>query len=224
MTLERDRIEVPDKGAISAVLTPPGGEHRWLFVYAPGASANIDDPFAIFASRELAAAGVGVLRFQFLYKERGRGGPDPNDVLEATWRAVLDRAREHARPQGLRIVIGGRSMGGRIASHIVAAGDEVDALALFAYPLRPPGKPQQRRDEHLARIKVPTLFCSGTRDAFGSAAELQAASGLVAGSRLHLLEGADHGFNVPKSSGRRREDVWRECCDVLTEFLTDLSP
>ena len=223
MTAERERVEVPGKGSVSAVLTPAEGGGGWLFVYAPGASANIDDPFALYASRVLPAAGIGVMRFQFLYKERGRGGPDPNNVLEATWGAVLSRAREHAAAAGLRVAVGGRSMGGRIASHIVAAGEPVDAVALFAYPLHPPGKAEQRRDEHLPRIKAPALFCSGTRDAFGSPEELTAATALVAGSRLHLLEGADHGFNVPKSTGRKREDVWRECCEVLIGFLGDIA-
>jgi predicted alpha/beta-hydrolase family hydrolase len=163
----------------------------------------------------LPEQGVGVMRFQFPYRERGRGGPDSNAVLEATWRAVLERGREHE----VRIVAGGRSMGGRIASQVAAAGESVDALALFAYPLHPPNRPDQRRDSHLGQITVPALFCSGTRDGFAAPDELREAAALLPNAALHLLEGADHGFGVPKSTGRKKEDVWREACEALAEFL-----
>ena len=101
-------------------------------------------------------------------------------------------------------------MGGRIASQVVAQGTAVEALALFAYPLHPPGSPDRRRDKHLPEISVPTLFCSGTRDSFGSPNELKQAASTVGRSRVHLLEGADHGFRILKSSGRTEEDVWEE--------------
>ena len=91
-------------------------------------------------------------------------------------------------------------MGGRIASRSSREGVKVDALALFAYPLHPPGKPEQLRTEHLPAIKVPALFCSGTNDAFGAPDELKAAAKLVRRSKVHLLDGADHGFAVRKSS------------------------
>ena len=105
---------------------------------------------------------------------------------------------------GVPVAIGGRSMGGRIASAVVASGVEVDALALFAYPLHPPGRPDQTRDGHLAAIGVPTLFCSGTRDAFATPEELNAAAAKVSAARFHIMEGADHGYSVLKSSGRSR--------------------
>jgi predicted alpha/beta-hydrolase family hydrolase len=136
-------------------------------------------------------------------------------VLEATWREAIEQARD----TGKRGVAGGRSMGGRIASQVVAQGAAVDGLVLFAYPLHPPGRAAQARTEHLSRIGAPTLFCSGTRDAYGSPEELDAAVALVPGARLHLLEGADHGFNVLKSSGRTRQDVWAEATQALIEFV-----
>ena len=129
---------------------------------------------------------------------------------------------EAVRAPGLRLVVGGRSMGGRIASHVVAQGVEVDALALFAYPLRPPWRPEQLRDGHLADISLPTLFCSGTRDAFAAPDELRAASSRVVTSSVHLLEGADHGFSALKSSGRTRGDVWDEAIDAMLEWLRDV--
>jgi uncharacterized protein len=214
------RIEFSSSASVSGLLTEAGAGERWLFVYAPGAGSNLSDPFAAFAARVLPDAGVDVLRFQFPYQETKRGGPDSNAVLEATWRAVIDEARKLAGER--RLAVGGRSMGGRIASQVVAAGAAVDALALFAYPLHPPGRPQQMRDAHLGAMAAPALFCSGTRDAFGSPAELADAAAKAKGSKVHLLEGADHGFAVAKASGRQREDVWREACDVLAGFLLDL--
>jgi hypothetical protein len=122
----------------------------------------------------------------------------------------------------VRLIVGGRSMGGRIASMVVAAGEEVDGLALFAYPLHPPGQPERLRAEHLPKIAVPTLFCSGTRDAFASPEELRAAAKKVKRSTVHLLDGADHGFSVPKTSGRAKEDVWTEATQALLDWLSSL--
>ena len=187
----------------------------WLFVYAPGAGSNVHDPFGVYACRTLATDGIASVRFQFPYMEAGKRGPDPPHVLEAAWRAVI----EAVRTPGVRLVVGGRSMGGRIASQVVAQGGEVDALALFAYPLHPPGRPLQLRDQHLPAVEAPTFFCSGTNDAFASPDELSAAASKVRLSTIHLLNGADHGFAVPKSSGRTREDVWAEAVATLLDWL-----
>ena len=135
-----------------------------------------------------------------------------------TWRSVIQEVRRGAR----KLCVGGRSFGGRIASHVVPEGIELEALSLFSYPLHPPGNPARPRDQHLPAIVVPTLFCSGTRDSFASPEELRAAAKKVEKSKLHLLEAADHGFAVPKSSGRTREDIWREAVTVLSEWLDDI--
>ena len=212
-------VAVSADRTVTALTTQPEGESaRWLFVYAPGAGSNVHDPFGAHACHRLAAEGFSSVRFQFPYTEDGRRRPDRTSVLEETWRRVIDAVRA----PGLRLVIGGRSMGGRIASHVVAQGVEVDALALFAYPLRPPWRPEQLRDGHLADISVPTLFCSGTRDAFAAPEELRAASSRVVDSSVHLLGGADHGFSVLKSSGRTRADAWDEAIDAMLEWLRDL--
>jgi predicted alpha/beta-hydrolase family hydrolase len=212
-------IEVPGAGAITTIESPAEGKNAgWTFVYAPGAGSNVHDSFGTFACRELASRGVRCLRFQFPYQEAKRKSPDKNDVLEATWLAVLDAARDDNR-----LVIGGRSMGGRIGLQVVAKGARADALALFAYPLHPPGRPDNRRDAHLPDIRVATLFCSGTRDAFASPEELEAAANLVPRASVHMLDGADHGFTVTKSSGRTKDDVWREAVDAMWEWLKGLS-
>ncbi|HEX5479363.1 MAG TPA: alpha/beta family hydrolase [Dehalococcoidia bacterium] len=208
------RIKVGSEQTIRAVTTAARGA-RWWLVYAPGAGSNIDDPFGRYLADELPPHGVAVVRFQFPYQEAGRSGPDRPPVLEATWRAVLDGVRA----PGVRLCAAGRSMGGRIASQVVATGERVDALALFAYPLHPPVKPEQRRDEHLPAIGVRTLFCSGTRDNFATIDELRAAAGKMKRARIHVLEGADHGFSVLKSSGRTRPEVWAEATAALMDFL-----
>jgi predicted alpha/beta-hydrolase family hydrolase len=160
------------------------------------------------------------VRFQFPYQERGKRSPDRPEVLEATWLAVI----EALRPESGRLVAGGRSMGGRIASQVVAKGAGVDALALFAYPLHPPGRPDQVRDSHLVEITAPVLFCSGTNDAFASPDELRMAAAKTRRSTVHLLEAADHGFKAPKSSGRTQIEVWAEAIKVMLGWLASLAP
>ena len=211
------KIAVPDIGTVSALQTD-AARGRWTFVYAPGAGSNLNDPFGAYLSRELPARGVTVVRFQFPYMEAGRSGPDRPPVLEATWRAVIEAVRGPRR----NVVVGGRSMGSRIASQVVVQGTKVDALALFAYPLHPPGKPEQLRIEHLPKLKLPALFVSGTRDAFGSPDEIKAAAKKVRGSQVHFLEGADHGFAVKKSTGRTKDDVFAEAVGVFGDWLQTL--
>jgi predicted alpha/beta-hydrolase family hydrolase len=212
-------VDVPGAGAVTAIESAAGAEViGWTFIYAPGAGSNVHDVFGTFACRALAECGVRGVRFQFPYQEAKRRSPDHAPVLEATWCAVVEAVRDESR-----LVIGGRSMGGRIGSQVVAQGVAVDALALFAYPLHPPGKPEQRRDAHLSSIGVPTFFCSGTNDAFASPDELQEAAALIPVATVHHLEGADHGFAVRKATGRSREDVWNEGVDAMWEWLSQLS-
>jgi predicted alpha/beta-hydrolase family hydrolase len=208
------RIAITEASAVTAVRTPAKAA-RWTFVYAPGAGSNIHDPFGAHAARQLETRGVTTVRFQFPYMQAARRSPDRPPVLEAAWRAVIGAVRDPKT----RLVVGGRSMGGRIASMVVAAGVPVDAVALFAYPLHPPGKPDQLRREHLGAIRAPALFVSGTNDAFGAPDELRAVVKKLKLAKLHLLDLADHGFSVPKSSGRTREDVWEEAVAALTAWL-----
>lgn len=213
------RIEVPGRGSVSAIATAPEGDNAdWTFAYAPGAGSNVHDPFGTYACRALAARGFTSFRFQFPYQEGGKRGPDRPQVLEDTWTAAIDLFR----PPAGRLAVGGRSMGGRIASQVVAKGTTVDAVVLFAYPLHPPGRPDNRRVEHLPNLAVPTFFCSGTNDAFASPSELREAAGLVPNASVHLLDHADHGFNVPKSSGRTRQDIWTEATLAAAEWLLSL--
>jgi predicted alpha/beta-hydrolase family hydrolase len=213
----RFKVEVEGAGQASVLRTAPASAPRLLFIYAPGAGSNLGDAFGGYCASRLPDEGIECWRLQFPYMEARRRAPDRTPVLEATWRAVI----EETSASGVPVVAGGRSMGGRIASQVVAQGTAVSGLALFAYPLHPPGKPEQRRVAHLAAIDVPTLFCSGTRDAFASPDELAEAAALIKGSTVHLLEGADHGFATLKSSGRSREDIWAEAVESCLAFLDE---
>lgn len=216
MAEENILIQVREGVTVSAVrVLAEDGTAKAVFVYAPGAGSNINDPFGEYLSPRLADTGFSTLRFQFPYMEAGKRRPDQPKLLKETWRQVI----ASVEAEGIRTFIGGRSMGGRIASQVVAQGCRVDGLALFAYPLSPPGNPSKRRDEHLPRVDVPTLFCSGTRDNFAGPDQLKEAAALVPRSTVHLLDGADHGFAVLKSSGRTREDVWSEAAGHLLDWL-----
>ena len=221
MTEQFFEVTVGD-GKISALTTPADGQTAWEhFIYVPGAGSNINDGFGRYLANRLLASGITTVRFQFPYMEAGKRRPDSPRLLESTWREVIETVRLEVSGAS-KIVAGGRSMGGRIASQVVVQDTAVDALALFAYPLRPPGNPERVRNGHFPNIGIPTLFCSGTRDSFGTPEELKAAAAEVSNSTVHLLEGADHGFAVLKSTGKSREDGWSEAVDALLDWLQPL--
>jgi predicted alpha/beta-hydrolase family hydrolase len=156
--------------------------------------------------------------FNFPYAESRRRIPDPPAVLEATVAAVADRVR--GLPGVERIVLGGKSMGGRIASQAVAQGTPADALVFLGYPLHPPGRPERLRDAHLPSITVPMLFLQGTRDAFARWDLIEAVVGrLGAQACLERIEDADHSFAVPKRSGRTSADVEADLLGRLEAWL-----
>ena len=190
----------------------------WTMIYAPGAGSNLRDGFGARLAEALPANRVSLVRFQFPYQEAGLRRPDSPQRLLSTWRNVLESSME----SGVRVAIGGRSLGGRIASMLASEDAAADALALFAYPLHPPKRPDKARTEHLPRIACPTLFCSGTRDLFATPDELATAAALVPGAHVHMLDAADHGFSPLKSSGRTREHVWDEAAATLLDWLSGL--
>ena len=216
--MESPVAETPDSAGGVSVLRNAVEGAGWTFVYAPGAGSNLRDPFGQRLAERLPEAGISLVRFQFPYQEAGSRRPDGPATLLATWRAVL----ESSRSDGTRIAIGGRSLGGRFASMLASEDGGVDALGLFAYPVHPPGRPERLRTAHLPAIACPALFCSGTRDSYATPDELAAAAALVPDARVHLLDGADHGFATLKSSGRSREDVWAEAAGVLVGWLGGL--
>lgn len=189
-----------------------------LFVCAHGAGGSLHDRGTLAASRAIQAAGVGVLRFNFPYRERSSGRPDPMPVLMESMASVVALARDEVAPS--RLIIGGRSMGGRAASILAANGFPCDGLLLLAYPLHPAGQPARLRDAHLGDIRCPVLCVNGTRDALCDRALMERALQSVRTTwTMHWLEGADHSFHVLKSSGRTDAEVLREATDATRAWL-----
>ncbi|HVE95272.1 MAG TPA: alpha/beta family hydrolase [Acidimicrobiales bacterium] len=181
----------------------------------PGAGASRDQPSLIAIDEALTAAGLVVERMDFPYRKAGRKAPDrPPVLLEAVREGAAKlAARAGAAPDEL--LLGGRSMGGRICSMAVAEGLRAAGLLLISYPLHPPGKPEQLRTAHFVDIKVPCLFVSGTRDAFGTAEELETATRAIPASVAHeWIDGGDHGL-------RRKDDAVRIAVSGWLEALSD---
>lgn len=193
-----------------------------LFICAHGAGGSMSDRATLAAANELRQRGLGVVRFNFLYKERGSGGPDPMPKLMETYAAVVAHVQRELGPRR-PLVIGGRSMGGRAASMLAAEGFDADGLLLLAYPLHPPGKPDKLRDAHLPRITMPVLCFNGTRDAFCTPALMERVLKTVTTRwEMHWLEGADHSFHVLKSSGRNDAAVVTEVGTATATWLGTL--
>lgn len=192
-----------------------------LFVCAHGAGGNKSDRGMLAASRAVQAAGAGVLRFNFPYRERKSGRPDPMPVLKECLASVVARARDEVGPS--RLIIGGRSMGGRAASMLAAEGFECDGLLLLAYPLHPAGQQEKLRDAHLKDIRCPVLCVNGTRDPLCDQGLMERALTSVRTSwTMHWLAGADHSFHVLKSSGRSDADVMGEVTTTVGAWLENL--
>jgi predicted alpha/beta-hydrolase family hydrolase len=169
---------------------------------APGAGAGADHPSLVALDHAAGARGLTVSRIDFPYRLAGRRRPDPQPVLLATIRDRATALAASLRVTGDQLVLGGRSMGGRICSEAVSAGLPAAGLVLISYPLHAPGRPDRPRIAHLPALSVPCLFVSGTRDAFGSPEELEAATAMIAGPVTHAwIPGGDHGLR------RRDEDV-----------------
>lgn len=178
-----------------------------LFVCAHGAGGSLSDKGMLATAAALRSAGIGVVRFNFIYKEKGDRRPDFMPKLMDTVTAVVERVRSELRsvPESRadRLLIGGRSMGGRAASMLAARGFEAAGLLLLAYPLHPAGKPEQLRDAHLPQIRLPVLCFNGTRDPLCTPALMERAlTTVTAPWQMEWVEGADHSFHVLKSSGR----------------------
>jgi predicted alpha/beta-hydrolase family hydrolase len=202
----------------SAVFEPADGKERAVFVCAHGAGGNMNDRSMLNLAKVLRAQGLSVVRFNFLYKEKKSRSPDKMPKLQECFSAVVDRTRSEVKPK--KLIIGGRSMGGRAASMMAAENFDCDALMLFAYPLHPPGQPEKLRDAHLPSIKVPVICFNGTRDAFCTKSLMEKALASVTTDwSMHWIEGADHSFHVPKSSGRTDADVMAEVGAATKEWL-----
>jgi len=207
----------------SAVFEPAtgGAEAGVVFVCAHGAGGNMNDRGLVQTANALRERGLGVVRFNFVYKEKKSGRPDPMPRLKECYAAVVARARQELNPKTL--IIGGRSMGGRAASMLAADGFECDGLLLLAYPLHAPGRPDQLRDAHLPAIKVPVICFNGTRDPFCTPSLMEEVLKRVTTKwEMHWVEGADHSFHVPRASGKTDVQVLTEIADASRAWLSGI--
>jgi predicted alpha/beta-hydrolase family hydrolase len=182
-------------------------------VLAHGAGAGQTHPFMVSFARGLNARGVDVTTFDFPYMQQRRHVPDKAPVLERAFRDAIERVRV----PGGRLFIGGKSMGGRIATHLGAQGiDDVAGIIALGYPLHPPGKPEQLRDAHLPAIRIPVLIVQGERDAFGTPEELKPVlARMTADVTLHVVERGDHSLSRGKGA-QNYDDV----LDVVSGWMT----
>ncbi len=170
----------------------------------------------------IASRGLDVLTFDFLYSHAKRRVPDRPDVLEATWRAAVEAVRALPTPRVLPLFIGGKSMGGRIATQVAAQGGlgELTGLVLLGYPLHPPGRPEKLRVAHLPKIRVPALFIQGSRDTFGTPAELSPfVDSIPGGGRIFAIEGGDHSLAPPKRGPDSLPAVMARVADEIVRFV-----
>ena len=210
-------------GEVSGLLLRPK-DARLLYVLAHGAGAGMRHPFLESISQRLAEQGIATLRYQFPYMERRSRRPDPPAVAAATVRAAVAEAARIA--PDLPLVAGGKSFGGRMTS--TAQAEEplrgVRGLVFLGFPLHPPGRPDDKRAEHLAHVQVPMLFLQGTRDDFAALKLLQPlVKRLGKRATLHLVEGGDHSFRVLTKSGRSEGEVMREVVSTIVEWADGLS-
>ena len=209
-------------GDVSGLLLRPN-DARLLYVLAHGAGAGMRHPFLEVVAQRLAERSIATLRYQFPYMEQRSRRPDPPAVAAATVRAAVAEAVRVA--PGLPLVAGGKSFGGRMTSTAQAEAPlaGVRGLVFLGFPLHPPGRPSDKRAEHLAQVQIPMLFLQGDRDEF---ADLKLLKPMVKrlGERatLHLVEGGDHSFHVLKRSGRTDAEVMAELVATIVAWTAGI--
>jgi predicted alpha/beta-hydrolase family hydrolase len=200
-------VQVPPSGATTAILyRAERDDVGATLILAHGAGADQRSRWIVDYARALSSIGLDIVTFNFLYTEQHRRLPDRKPRLESCYRAVIEASRQEVASARLLLVIGGKSMGGRIATQVAAADPDLDVagLVLLGYPLHPPGKPAERRDAHLAAVGRPMLFVQGSRDAFGTPIELAPVlETLAVRATLHIVEGGDHSFTVSRDRTRQ---------------------
>ena len=207
---------------------PKRGADRAVLL-AHGAGTDMTAASLTVVADALASAGIPSLRFNYPYRSAGKNAPDRPKVLDAATREAAGELAKRAKLPPERLVLGGRSMGGRYCSMVVGAADDplpALGLLLLGYPLHAAGKPEQQRVEHFPRLHVPVLFVSGTRDSLaGKDALVTAAKAIKAKKgqvKFHWLETADHGYRPLKSSGRSVADINAEVGAAAVEWVSAL--
>jgi hypothetical protein len=224
MQVEPVSIPVGDKQKVSGVLTIPDGyTGQRGVIFAHGAGNDMNQPLLMFLAGRMAQAGYLTLRFNFIYKEQGKKTPDRPEVLDRTWEAAYEFLHSHPHYRPELIMGAGKSMGGRIASQMVAAGKLPLARLIFlGYPLHPAGRKDQLRDQHLYAIKIPLLFFAGTRDPLCDLELLhRVLAHLQAPWQLEVIEGGDHSFNLPQTARLNPEAIYDSILHKSLEWLSE---
>jgi hypothetical protein len=216
-----------EAGATTTALVYPAatGPATAALILGHGAGAGQRSAFMVDFAHALSALGLDVVTFNFLYTERGRKIPDRAPALEACYRSVIDAVGAHLTSARAALFIGGKSMGGRIATQVAAADPALPlaGLVLLGYPLHPPGKPDQRRDKHLPAIHRPMLFVQGTRDAFGTPGELAPIIGeLQPPPRLHAVAQGDHSLKLSRKDPAAQAKVFEDVQRAIVSFVSSV--
>jgi predicted alpha/beta-hydrolase family hydrolase len=208
-------------GDVSAVLQRPDDAFA-LIVVAHGAGAGLDHWFMKAIADRLAVRGLAVLRYNFPFTEHGKKRPDHQPKLLKTVRSAHARALEVA--DGLPVFEGGKSMGGRMTTLVAAAGDleGTSGLVFFGFPLHSPAKPGVERAAHLPDVAMPMLFLQGSRDALARLELLEPVLEPLPDATLHVIDQANHGFHVPKRTGRTDDDVLDELADIAVDWTRSM--
>jgi predicted alpha/beta-hydrolase family hydrolase len=200
----------------------PAATSDAALILGHGAGGGQRSTFMVDFARGLSARGIDVITFNFLYTEQGRRIPDRAPALESCYRAVIDASRAEVDSARRSLFIGGKSMGGRIATQVAAAdpGLPLAGLVLLGYPLHPPGKPAERRDKHLPAIARSMLFVQGSRDAFGTPDELASAIGaLQPPPTLHVVAQGDHSFKVSRKDAAAQAAIYAALQQVIASWI-----
>ncbi len=222
--IERKLTVKPDSDITSVWAIPENYANQSAVILAHGAGNDMHHPFISFIHEALAKCGNLSVKFNFPYKEKGRKAPDRMPTLLAALKTVVDAVRTDPELAPQHLFLAGKSMGGRAASLLVAEGENCDGLIFLGFPLHPPGKPDQRRADHLQQIDCPMLFFQGTRDRLCDLELLhQVLEKLSAKVTVYEIEGGDHSFKVLKRLGRSEQEVWEEiataCCAWINAHL-----
>ena len=224
MVNETTSIKIKGKGKVSAVLSGPdqlGVSNKTGVIFAHGAANDMHNSLIVAVADSLAMAGYTTLRFNFPYKEKGKKSPDPESTLIRAWQGAVSHLLNNDRFPVNRVVAAGKSMGGRIASQMVAADQmAVEALIFLGYPLHAPGRIDKLRDSHLYKIKKRLLFFAGTRDPLCNLEKLGEVLRRLPGPYdLEIVDGGDHSFKLPKSSSKSKELVYQQIAEKCLQWL-----
>jgi uncharacterized protein len=189
-------------------------------ILAHGAGAGQQSTFMTSFATAFAELGVDAITFNFLYTEQRRRIPDRRPALEACYASVIQAVKSELGGT-MPLFIGGKSMGGRIATHVAADGlaESPQGIVLLGYPLHPPGRPNERRDAHLPDVRCPMLFVQGSRDTFGTPAELAPVLARMSPAPdIHVVEGGDHSFKVSRNAERQQATL-REIQQIVAGWI-----